>query len=99
MTNVKSPRVNIFKGSVNRINNGRKKALSIPSIAAAKKAEKKPLTYMPPDRYEVTTIATVKISHLRKIPFICFLFKCQILVADSTYENGAFDDAVLAANH
>jgi hypothetical protein len=68
-------------------------------MAAAKKAEKKPVTCMPPDRYEVTIIAAVKISHLRKIPFICYLFKCQILVTASAQENGTIGAAVLAANH
>lgn len=43
-TNVKSPRVIMFMGSV-RINNmGRKKAFRIPRMAAAQNAEKNPFT-------------------------------------------------------
>jgi hypothetical protein len=47
ITKVKRPKVRIFMGSVKRITIGRKKALSTPNMAAAKKAEKKPLVRMP----------------------------------------------------
>jgi len=47
ITKVKSPRVSIFMGRVSINIIGRKKALSIPNIAAAKNAEKKPLTRIP----------------------------------------------------
>ena len=68
-------------------------------MAAAKKAEKKLLTCIPPIRYDETIIATVKMSHRRKIPFICYLFKCQILSTDSAQENGAIDVALLGVNY
>jgi hypothetical protein len=82
ITKVKIPRVNIFMGRVNINIIGRKKAFSIPKIAAAKRAEEKPLMRMPSSRYDVTMMATVKINHLRKVPFINFLHehpkKCSV---------------------
>jgi len=42
MIKVNNPRLRMLIGSVNIIAMGRKKALSIPRAAAAKKAEKKP---------------------------------------------------------
>jgi hypothetical protein len=47
ITKVKNPRVNMFIGRVMINKNGRKKAFSMPRMAAAKKAEKKPLTCIP----------------------------------------------------
>ena len=47
ITKVKRPRVKMFIGRVMINKNGRKKAFSMPSIAAAKKAEKNPLTCIP----------------------------------------------------
>jgi hypothetical protein len=51
---------------------GRKKAFSIPKIAAAKNADAKPLTCIPSIKYDVAMIANVRINHLRKIPYIIF---------------------------
>ncbi len=80
ITKVKSPRLNTFMGSV-RINNmGRKKAFSIPKIAAAKNADKKLRTYIPSSKYDVTMIATVRINHLRKIPLIIFPRKLDMTI-------------------
>jgi len=70
ITKVKSPRLRMFTGSVNINSMGRKKAFSIPKIAAAKNADKKPLTCIPSIKYDVVMIEKVRISHLRKIPFI-----------------------------
>jgi hypothetical protein len=76
-------------GRVNINSIGRKKAFSIPKIAAAKSAEEKPLIRIPSSKYDVTMMATVKINHLRKVPFINFLrehpIKCSvnIVVFDS----------------
>jgi hypothetical protein len=50
MTNVKNPRVRMLMGNVRRIRIGRNSAFNIPSIAAAKKAETKPLTCIPSSR-------------------------------------------------
>lgn len=89
ITKVKIPRVNIFMGRVNINSIGRKKAFSMPKIAAAKSAEEKPLMRIPSSRYDVTMMAAVKINHLRKIPFIIFLhehrikFSVKIVVLDS----------------
>jgi hypothetical protein len=47
ITNVKSPNVTMVMGSVRIKRTGRKNALSIPRNAAAKNAEKNPLTTMP----------------------------------------------------
>jgi len=73
ITKVKRPRLSRFMGRVKMMTMGRKKALSIPSMAAAKKAEKKLLTRIPSSRYEANIIAPVKINHLVKIPFIALL--------------------------
>jgi hypothetical protein len=51
---------------------GRKKAFSIPKIAAAKNADTKPLTCIPSIKYDVAMIENVRINHLRKIPYILF---------------------------
>lgn len=72
MTKVKSPRLSILTGRVNISSIGRKKAFSIPKIAAAKNADKKPLTCIPSIKYDVMMIANVRINHLRKIPFMLF---------------------------
>ena len=72
MTKVKSPRLSIFTGRVNINSMGRKKAFSIPKIAAAKNADKKPLTCIPSIKYDVAMIENVRINHLKKIPFILF---------------------------
>ena len=69
-TNRKSPNVRTVMGSVNIINMGRKIALSIARAAAAKKAEKKPLTYIPSIKYEARIIEQVRINHLIKNPCI-----------------------------
>jgi len=50
ITKVNRPNVRMFRGNVNMISIGLKKALRIPSMAAAKKAEGKPLTCIPPIR-------------------------------------------------
>jgi len=46
-TKVKNPRVKMLIGRVRIKRMGLKKAFNIPKIAAAKKAEKKPLTWIP----------------------------------------------------
>jgi hypothetical protein len=74
ITKVKSPRLRIFTGSVNINSMGLKKAFSIPKIAAAKNADKKPLTCIPSIKYDVVIIENVRISHLKKIPFILISF-------------------------
>jgi hypothetical protein len=51
---------------------GLKKAFRMPRMAAAKKAEKKPLTSIPVTMYEANSIAAVKMSHLTKSPLISF---------------------------
>jgi hypothetical protein len=66
---VNRPRLRIFIGSVRMRAMGRKKAFNMPRIAAADKAEKKPLTCIPSSRYDVTTIAPVRVNHLKIIPF------------------------------
>ena len=70
MIKVNRPRVKILMGSVRIINMGRKKAFKIPRMAAAKKALKKSFTCIPSMTYEANMMATVKISHLTRIPFI-----------------------------
>ena len=50
MTKVKKPRDKILIGRVNTSAIGRKKAFRIPSIAAAKRAEKNPLIWIPSSR-------------------------------------------------
>jgi hypothetical protein len=69
-------------GRVNINSIGRKKAFSMPKIAAAKSAEEKPPMRIPSSRYDVIMIATVKINHRRKVPFINFLhehpIKCSV---------------------
>jgi len=50
MTKVKKPRDNILIGSVSRSAIGLKKAFRIPSMAAAKRADKNPLIWMPSSR-------------------------------------------------
>ena len=70
---VKRPKLNILMGSVKMMTIGLKNAFSMPNMAAAKKAEKKPLTRIPSSKYEAMIIAPVKISHLKKIPFIVYL--------------------------
>ena len=50
MTKVKKPRDKIFIGRVNTSAIGLKKALRIPSMAAAKSADKNPLIWMPSSR-------------------------------------------------
>ena len=50
MTKVKKPRDKILIGRVNRSAIGLKKAFRIPSIAAAKSADKNPLIWMPSSR-------------------------------------------------
>jgi hypothetical protein len=72
ITKVKKPSVNMFMGRVMINKNGLRKAFSTPSMAAAKNAEKKPLTCIPSSRYDVTKIAIVRINHLTNIPFIIF---------------------------
>jgi hypothetical protein len=47
MTNVKRPKLSIFIGRVKKMRIGRKKAFSIPSMAAANTAVKKLLTCIP----------------------------------------------------
>ncbi len=71
--NVNRPRLNILIGRVKMMTIGLKNAFSMPNMAAAKKAEKKPLTRIPSSKYEAMIIAPVKISHLTKIPFTVFL--------------------------
>jgi hypothetical protein len=84
ITKVKIPRVNMLMGRVNINSIGRKKAFSMPRIAAAKRADGKPLMRIPSSKYDVTMMATVKINHLRKVPFIFFLHerpvKCSIKI-------------------
>ena len=70
---VKRPKLNILMGRVKMMTIGLKNALSRPSMAAAKKAEKKLLTRIPSSKYEAIIIAPVKINHLKKMPFIGFL--------------------------
>jgi hypothetical protein len=70
---VNRPRVKILIGRVKMMTIGLKNAFSMPKMAAAKKAGKKPLTRIPSSKYEAMIIAPVKISHLTKIPFIIFL--------------------------
>jgi len=60
----------MLTGSVNINRIGLKKAFSIPKIAAAKNADKKPLICIPSIKYDVAMIAKVKINHLTKIPLI-----------------------------
>jgi hypothetical protein len=68
--NRKSPKVRTVMGSVNTMNMGRKTAFSTPRAAAAKKAEKNPLTYIPSITYEVMIMEVVRINHLIKNPCI-----------------------------
>jgi hypothetical protein len=70
---VKRPKLNILMGRVKMMTIGLKNAFSMPSMAAAKKAEKKPLTRIPSSKYEAIIIAPVRISHLKKMPFIVVL--------------------------
>lgn len=70
---VKRPKLNILMGRVRMMTIGLKNAFSMPSMAAAKKAEKKPRTRIPSSKYEAIIIAPVKINHLKKMPFIVFL--------------------------
>jgi hypothetical protein len=70
---VKRPKLNILMGRVKMMTIGLKNAFSRPSMAAAKKAEKKLLTRIPSSKYEAIIIAPVKINHLKKMPFIVFL--------------------------
>ena len=70
LTKVKRPRVIMFMGRVRIISSGRKKAFSIPRMAAAKKALKKPVTLIPSSTYEASIIAAVRISHLMRSPGI-----------------------------
>jgi hypothetical protein len=77
MTKVKSPRLSIFTGSVNINSMGRKKAFSIPRIAAAENADKKPLTCIPSIKYDVAMIENVRINHLRKSPLILFPYNFE----------------------
>jgi hypothetical protein len=50
MTKVKKPKDKMLIGRVNRSAIGLKKAFRIPSMAAAKSADKKPLIWMPSSR-------------------------------------------------
>jgi hypothetical protein len=70
---VNRPRLNILIGRVKMMMIGLRNAFSMPNMAAAKKAGKKPLTRIPSSKYEAMIIAPVKISHLKKIPFIVYL--------------------------
>jgi hypothetical protein len=91
ITKVKIPKVNMFMGRVNINRMGRKKAFSMPKIAAAKSAEEKPLMRIPSSRYDVTMMATVKINHLRKSPFINFLHEHSKIFSVKTALLDSFD--------
>ena len=64
--NVKRPKLRILMGRVRIKRTGLRKAFSMLKMAAAKKAEKKPLTWMPSIIYDVMRIAHIRIAHRNK---------------------------------
>jgi len=83
MIKVNSPNVSMLRGKVRRRITGRKKAFKIPRIAAAKNAEKKPLTRMPSMRYEARMIDAVRTNHLNRMPLIPNSSLVKILSQDA----------------
>jgi hypothetical protein len=68
MRKVNRPRLRMLIGRVTSSAIGLKKAFRIPSMAAAKTAERKPLTWIPSSKYAVATIAAVVVSQRIKMP-------------------------------
>lgn len=79
----------IFMGSVRISNTGLKNAFNMLKIAAAKKAEIKPLTCIPSSKYEPMIIENVKISHLTKMPFISTTSSVRIFQENFGFGNAA----------
>ena len=85
MIKVNRPNDTIFMGRVKTIRNGLRRAFRMPRAAAARMAERKPLTNMPSIVYDAKIMETVRMSHRIKIPAITSFYSyagCKCYKAD-----------------